>query len=254
MCLILFAHNAHPNYPLILTANRDEFYARPTGHARFWAEHPELLAGRDLQAGGTWLGITRDGRFAAVTNYREGEHSDVLHSRGRLTCDFLLSEQTASEYLQPLQEQAGDYRGFNLLLGHPGRLQYFSNRSSPAQLLSDGIYALGNGTLSDNGYKTSEGKREFRKLIAQTLDPEALLRLMKDEKQLTDDKLPDTGIGVELERLLSARFIHSEHYGTRATTLLLVHQTGRIIFIEQNYAIKGADGGPQRFEFQIEAR
>ena len=252
MCLILFAHNVHPDYPLVLAANRDEFYARPTDAAGFWKAHPELLAGRDLEAGGTWLGMSRGGRFAAITNFREGERSDTQKSRGQLTLDYLLSRVPPQLYLQQLKGRADEYAGFNLLLGDEEGLHYYGNRVTEPRCLQDGIYALGNGTLYDDWHKMHKGKDDLAHAIDGKVRPEEVLQLMRDESRPEDAYLPDTGVDLELERLLSSRFIRSEHYGTRATTVLLIDRRGNVDFLEQNYTRQGASGAVRRFRFQLE--
>lgn len=251
MCLILFAHDVHPDYSLVVAANRDEFYARPTRMAGFWPEYPQLLAGQDSQAGGTWLGITRAGRFAAITNFREGESSDARHSRGRLPLDFLLSERSAPAYLGEVEQQAAQFRGFNLVIGDPGELYYFGNRAGAPQQLDAGVHVLGNGVLNDNWHKLHKARQDLHHLLKHRVEAERLLRLMMDETRPGDSELPDTGVGLELERLLSARFIRSLRYGTRAITVILVGRNGNVRFLEQNFGREGQQGALKDFSFGL---
>lgn len=266
MCLILLALRAHPDYPLIVAANRDEYFDRPTRAAGFWPEQPQLLAGRDLQAGGSWLGINRRGQFAAVTNVRNGHDTHLRpRSRGELVTECLLSEAPLTPEAPALQQIAAhhqEYNGFNLLAGNPQCLVYASNRAqdlpaAPATFdpahasreLASGIYGLSNGGLDTPWPKVVSGKalladilqRDWQQLEARQQD---LLALLADDTQAPAPQLPDTGVGPEREAILSSRFIacHSDpasplpDYGTRASTLVLFHRSGRIHFLEQSFA------------------
>ncbi|RDE18171.1 NRDE family protein [Motiliproteus coralliicola] len=237
MCLILFAYNTDPHYRLVVAANRDEFYQRPTRRLCFWPEAPDLLAGQDLQLGGTWLGITRQGRFAAVTNFRQGRRqpSVGLLSRGQLTLDFLLGEQQPLNYLQQADPDA--YDGFNLLLADQQGLYYGSNRNdqSPKEL-EPGVYGLSNASLDTPWPKVREAREELGNLIEQgELSVDNLLKLLQHNQKPADDQLPDTGVGLEWERLLSPRFIRSEDYGTRSSLVLLQRYDGHTEVVEQSY-------------------
>jgi uncharacterized protein with NRDE domain len=258
MCLILFAYNLHPQYSLILAANRDEFYSRPTVPANFWQDAPNILAGRDLVHGGTWLGITRTGRFAAITNYRDLSSPQGSRSRGKLVSDFLQSNISVSEYIQDIKEMASKYSAFNLLVGQFNEKQntlcYFSNRSNTAFELSPGIYALSNHLLDTPWPKVESGKKALDKFISNTeeLSSEQLFEILKDERQAKDDDLPNTGIGLERERVLSPLFIKTENYGTRCSTVLMIGKKGEVIFEESDYLIN--PDLPKRFHFRIESR
>jgi uncharacterized protein with NRDE domain len=227
MCVIYFAYRHHPNYPLILAANRDEFYARPTQAARYWDDYPFIFAGRDLVAGGTWLGITRSGRFAAVTNYREMQAQRGEQSRGDLVADFLKTEEPADEYMQGVRSRGNRYSGFNLLVGeiNAGRkeMYYFSNRGEDVRNLDAGIYALSNHLLDTPWPKVASGRMRFSELISgDDISKQKLFELLADESVAEDDELPDTGIGYEREKLLSAIFIRTPIYGTRSSTVLTI--------------------------------
>ncbi|MCW9051380.1 MAG: NRDE family protein [Motiliproteus sp.] len=252
MCLILFAVNHHPSFPLILAANRDEFYQRPTRSAQFWPENPQLLAGYDYQAEGTWLGITRQGRLAAVTNIRDGiaEKRPGQRSRGLLTRDFLLSDVSAESYLQDLTQQPELYPGFNLLLVDSQGAYFLNNEENQVRQLKPGIHGLSNGTLDSPWPKLLRGKQALQSVIETQPHSEALLNLLSDRHQPLDSELPDTGVPMEWERLLASSFICSEDYGTRASSALLWRKDGEIEMVEQNYNSRGATER-NSFKFQI---
>ena len=237
MCLIFVAWQLRPDYPLVVAANRDEFYARPTAPAEFWEESPELLAGRDLEGGGTWLGVTRSGRFAALTNLRSGyAHAGDAPTRGRLVSDFLQSDATPAEYLRGLEPSAADYNGFNLLVSDDTRLHWYSNRGGAPRELAPGIYGISNHLLDTPWPKVERGKRVLEPLLASRhIDIEAILTLLADRDLASDEELPDTGVSMEFERALSAMFITSDSYGTRSSTVLLVDGSGRMDFTERSY-------------------
>ena len=242
MCLILLAHRAHPLYRLVVAANRDEFYARPTAPAAFWTDAPHVLAGRDLQGGGTWMGVTRAGRFAAVTNYREvAPPPPDAPSRGELPGGFLRGDQAPEAYLRSLEVRAGAYAGFNLLVGDGEALGYLSNRGGVARMLAPGVYGVSNALLDTPWPKVERGKAGLREVLAEggEIDPDALLRLLAESEPAPDALLPDTGVGRERERVLSSLFIASPGYGTRASTVLLVRHDGRARFVERTVTSDG---------------
>jgi len=246
MCLIVFAYKTHPDFPLIVVANRDEFYARPTRPAHFWLDHPDVFAGRDLESPepdkqGTWMGITRSGRFAAVTNFRELDFNEATakRSRGELTANFLCSATPVLEYVTTVQQQAGNYKGFNLLLWENQRLFYASNRMEQHQVLQPGIYGLSNGALDSLWPKVLHAKQQLSAQLQQSVHTEHLLTLLMNREPAADDELPRTGIDIGSERLLSPCFIQSDSYGTRASTVLLVHKNRDITFLEQNWNASG---------------
>jgi uncharacterized protein with NRDE domain len=245
MCLILFAHDAHPEYRLVVAANRDEFYARPTAPAAPWEEAPQVVAGRDLRGGGTWMGITRQGRWAALTNFRDPREFDRdAPSRGRLVGDFLLGDEPPREYLEALRPRADAFNGFNLLVGDPDSLFWFSNRApNAARRLEPGIYGLSNDLLDTPWPKVQRGKAALARLLerADAMRPEALLEVLLDRTYTADHELPDTGVGWERERMLSSLFIVSPEYGTRSSTALLVDRSGRALLVERTYD-RGAPG------------
>jgi uncharacterized protein with NRDE domain len=238
MCIILFAFNQHPKFPLILLANRDEFYNRPTEAARVWEDSPDILAGRDLVGGGTWLGVTKKGRFAAVTNYRDPLAPAGKLSRGNLVADFLKSDESSEDYLQNIQSAAREYSGFNLLVGEinarKNEIFYFSNRGAEIKKLNAGLYGLSNHLLDTPWRKVENGKSGLAKIIGQTdFRKELFFELLSDEALADDADLPDTGIGYEKEKLLSAIFIKTPVYGTRCSTVLTFDQDFRHDFEER---------------------
>jgi uncharacterized protein with NRDE domain len=251
MCLVLIGLDVHPKYSLIVAANRDEFYDRPTAPAAFWADAPSVLAGRDLKAGGTWLGVDPWGRFAAVTNYRQGEReTPAPRSRGRLVSDFLTSDIGAPEHMDRVQSDAGLYNGFNLIVGDAGQLFYYSNREGPVRMLAPGVYGLSNHLLDTPWPKVAGTKTAFAALVrAGASDPTAgLFALLSNRDRATDDQLPSTGVGSEWERLLSSAFIASDDYGTRSSSVVLVGRDGGIVFIERSFGPGGVPGAEARFE------
>jgi uncharacterized protein with NRDE domain len=255
MCLILLALDSHPDYSLIVAANRDEFYERPTAPATFWSDAPSVLAGHDLQAGGTWLGIDRRGRFAAVTNYRQGQHEPPApRSRGHLVRDFLTSSMDAEEYMRGVERDAALYNGFNLLAGDSRRLCYFSNREGRTRVLSPGVYGLSNHLLDTAWPKVISGKTALEALVRRG-EPElieALLELLSDHSRPTDDLLPRTGVGEAWERLLSSAFIASDVYGTRSSTVLLVGRNDSVTFVERTFAAGGSPGELRQVAFRMD--
>ena len=257
MCLILFAFQYHRQFPLVVAANRDEFYARPTLPAHFWQQHPNLFAGRDMQAGGTWMGITTSGRFAAVTNYREpsmdaNNNGQPMLSRGELTTDYLTTTVNAEDYLNTVLQNKTRYAGFNLLVGDEKQLLYYSNRMTHWQTLTPGIYGLSNGLLNEPWPKVESGKRELKTVLRGNVDPEPLLNILLDTTAACDKQLPDTGLGIEKERLLSSRFIRSEHYGTRASTVLIVDRQRDVVIWEQTADAQSVCQPVNKVQFQCE--
>ena len=253
MCLILFAWNAHPDYELVVAANRDEFHARPTAAASFWQDEPTVLAGRDLQAGGTWMGVSRNGRFAAITNYREPAAPEIPleRSRGVLVRDFLTSRAGPGVTAENLEHDGSQYRGFNLLLGHPGELDYVSNRGRPAETVAPGIHGLSNHLLNTDWPKIHEGRERLADIVERDdIDREALFALMTDRSPV-GGTLPGGEVPrLAPEDLVRHYFIGSPVYGTRSTTVLLIGRNGRVIFEERRFNPQGEYDGVSAFEFE----
>lgn len=221
MCLILLAWRAHPTYPLLVAANRDEFHARPAAAAAFWGDQPSILAGRDLEAGGTWMGVARNGRFAAVTNYRGAHEPRAAESRGALVSRFLLNGQTAEDYVVGVRERAERYSGFNLLVSDRGSLWWLSNRDGRPRSLGPGIYGLGN-TLLD-APEVDAAKARFAIAISSAAAVEALF-----------------------EVLAPSRIVHPL-YGTRCSTVLRQGEDG-LRYAERSFAPNGVEGDTAHFE------
>lgn len=237
MCLIVVGWQAHPDYPLIVAANRDEFYGRPTAFADFWAASPEVFGGRDLEAGGTWLGITRSGRFAAVTNVREPGAGKGRQSRGRLTQDFLAGRQTAADYMDQIDMAA--HSGFNLVVGDGRSLWYCSNRGAPPRQLAPGIYGLSNHLLDSPWPKLLTAREGFARAIGRLPDRAPLFEVLADDEIVPDTELPNTGVPLDWERRLSAIFVRSEEYGTRASTVIVQSADGSFAFDERSFGPLG---------------
>lgn len=252
MCLILFAWRQHADYPLLLIANRDEYYARPTRDAHWWDDAP-VFAGRDLEAGGTWLGIDRRGRFAAVTNVREaGGMTPGKKSRGALTQDFLAGDMPAETYLHELAPVDRDYAGFNLLLGDSQGFWYYSNRDHGIRRVDPGVYGISNGAFDEPWPKLSSGKEELAAMLNNDITAAGLMEILTDHQIAEDHELPQTGIPLDIERMLSSRFIRSPDYGTRACTVLTVDRNNRVDFSEQNFRDATHTGDLQHETFAID--
>lgn len=237
MCLILLSYQSHSEYPLLIAANRDEFYDRPATPAEFWKENPDILAGRDIQAGGTWLGVSKWGRIAMITNYREVQRFDPkAPTRGKLVSDFLTGNVPASDYLEDLRPNASAYNGFNLILGDHTGLYYFSNRTEGIFKLTPGQYGLSNHLLDTPWPKVSKSKARFLQALEQRrIDEKKLFEILSDSAPAQDEQLPDTGVGIELERMLSPVFIKSPKYGTRCSTLIYIGRHDELVFVERTY-------------------
>lgn len=240
MCLILFAHQCHRDLPLVILANRDEFLGRPTAAAAPWTENPAIIGGRDLVAGGGWFAAGSDGRWAAVTNVREGEHSPSgAPSRGWLVRDFMLGACSPADFARRLVTAGADYAGFNLLLGDSREIWFASNRQAlPAQLPA-GLYGLSNGRLDTPWPKIERGKTGLAALLASPHpEPEHGFRLLADRDSFPDQQLPATGIPLAWERILSATFIMApeQAYGTRSSTVLLRARRGQQLLVERTFA------------------
>lgn len=238
MCLIIFAYRSLPGFRLVLAANRDEFYSRPTRQVAYWDDAPGVLAGRDLKAGGTWLGITRTGRFAAITNYREvSSNREGAPSRGGLVKDFLLGNSTPHDYLKTLRDKGQAYNGFNLIVGDTKNLLYFSNKNERIWNIKPGIHGLSNHLLDTPWPKVIQGTSRFHSLVNEKIifSPEDIFSILADHSTPSNEELPNTGVGLEWEKILSPIFITSDIYGTRCSSILLWENTGQITFLERTY-------------------
>ncbi|MFJ4197155.1 NRDE family protein [Pseudomonas sp. NPDC089534] len=242
MCLIVFAWRPDHAQPLIVAANRDEFYARPSLPLARWPEAPHVHAGRDLEAGGTWLGLGAHGRFAALTNIRDPGQPPAQRSRGGLVAGFLTGELSIDDYLADVVERSAQYAGFNLLLGNANELWHFNARDSEPVMLPPGVYGLSNAGLDTPWPKLLKA----RAALSAALDdpqPERLLALLADAQPAPDAELPDTGVGRTTESLLSSVFIASQSYGTRASTALIVQADGTRRIVERSFGPFGGHLG-----------
>lgn len=252
MCLINFQFDDHPKYKLIMAANRDEFYLRPTETAHFWKDEPGLLAGRDLMQMGTWLGVTKAGRVAALTNFRDPSvpNADKI-SRGALVRNFLASDMEPRLFMESLIPQ--DYAGFNLLAGDLKQLFYYNNIDAEIQEIESGIHGLSNHFLDTPWPKVVKGNMYLERYISdnQEIRLEDLFAFLNDAEQAKEGDLPETGVGSEMERVLSSMFIRTPEYGTRSSTIVLIGHDGHVTFAERAYE-KGEVKDETVFEFDIE--
>jgi uncharacterized protein with NRDE domain len=256
MCLIVIANDIHPRYRLVLGANRDEYRDRSAEPAGFWPDHPQVLAGRDRQAGGTWLGVTTAGRLAAVTNYRD-PHQQVADppSRGRLVADYLTGTMDTPAFQALLNRDGDSYDGFNLLYGTSDQLHYFTNRGGSSGPVKPGIHTLSNHLLDTCWPKTVAARERLEALLGNSsIEAEDILAALSDPAPFADGLLPDTGIGLERERLLSPLFIAGSEYGTRSSTVILVEHDGRVFFRERSFDDRQRVTGDRQFDFRITTR
>ncbi len=267
MCLILFANDIHPEYRLILAANRDEFHDRPTAAAGPWHDHPNIVGGRDLLAGGTWLAVTPEGRWGAVTNYRDAVRPrSGSTSRGRLVVDYLAGTLSPTEYAETLRPRLNDFEGFNLLVGDEATVVYLTNRpdedeardaddpsETPAgrlEAVTPGIHGLSNHLLDTPWPKVERGRLELEVLLQRSDSPapDTLLSILLDRTYAADHDLPSAGTQLDLERALSARFIVTPEFGTRSSTALLIGRDGGVVMAERRYDAAGEVVGEGRWE------
>jgi uncharacterized protein with NRDE domain len=237
MCLILFSLNNHPTYRLVLAANRDEFYERPAELANFWEEYPNLLAGKDISAGGTWLGLTTEGKFSALTNYRDINNlKKNAPTRGNLVLNYLINQYKPEEYIDTFKGNEDSYNGFNLLLGKLDELYYYSNVSKTFLKVNNGVHGLSNAFLDSSWQKVEKGKEKLNNILKKSIiQPNQLFEIMHDKDIVADNLLPNTGVGLEWERKLSSMFIQTPKYGTRCTTIILLDKDGNLTFGEKTF-------------------
>ena len=238
MCLAVLAYETHPQYRLILASNRDEFYQRPSLPAHFWPDSPHILAGRDLQNKGTWLGITKQGKLALLTNVRDPANSRTDRpSRGEIVTRFLRDLISPEDYLEELLSTGEKYNGFNLLFGSITKLFYYCNHPQKWDILLPGIHALSNANLNTPWPKVASAQDSLQDLIRnkENIDKQDLFEILFRDKTYPLETLPQTGVGAELEKMLSPVFIYSPNYGTRSSTLLFVDYQNQVTFIEKTF-------------------
>ncbi|HSN20258.1 MAG TPA: NRDE family protein [Usitatibacter sp.] len=253
MCLIVIGWRCRPDLPLAVAANRDEWRDRPAAPAQWWNDHPRILAGRDLKAGGTWMGVTRDGRFAAVTNFRDpSDRRSTARSRGELVTQFLIARGSPAAFLASVAARAGDYNGFNLIVGDGESLWYFGSREGEARSIDPGVHGLSNHVLDEPWPKVIRGRRAMERALALDDPAPALFDLLGDAQGVPDAELPDTGVGVEWERRLASPLITGADYGTRASTVVAFAAGGEVRFEEIARAPDGSVAGRGDHRFRIE--
>jgi uncharacterized protein with NRDE domain len=253
MCLIFLSIQDHPRYKLIVAANRDEFYQRRTAAAAYWNDHPEILGGRDLEAQGTWMAMNKNGRIAMVTNYRDLRNlKSVAPSRGALVTDYLLETSSPESYLNNVASKGHEYNGYNLIVGSPEELWYNSNYKQGVEQLSPGLHGLSNHLLDTPWPKVERGLEKMKKLVtANEISSAQLFEVLFDDAIAPDNRLPDTGIGLERERALSSMFIKSPGYGTRCSTVILIDQNNSVQFSERVYDLQTFAYTQKNFDFVI---
>ena len=248
MCLLLIGYKVNVNYPIIIAANRDEFYARETKNLYFW-EQEGIFAGKDIQAGGTWLAFHRDGRFAAITNIKKKKKMDPNKlSRGLIITDFLKDTMDASHFVETLSNYCLDYQGFNLLVGSEQGLFFLNSEEAVVQRLPAGVYGISNASLDTPWPKLMLAKSLFEhEITSESPSSQQMFELLKNEQHFPDYLLPETGVGAELEKLLSTVFIKSNAYGTRSSAVILQHASGSVVFEERDHL----SGQQHILEFEI---
>lgn len=238
MCLIVFSYKTSTDYPFILAGNRDEFYKRPTKPAHIWQTDPRIIAGKDEKAGGTWLGFTETGRFAAITNYRDMNNlKENAPTRGKIVTDFLLSDKDVLTFLEGLKLQSHLYNGFNLIAGTFDRLYYLSNQKEEIEEIEPGVHVISNAFLNTPWPKSNWAKKRFEMAIDRSgYDENELLKILQNTQLYPQDELPKTGLPVEMERAVSSVFISTEDYGTRSSSIVAVDKNSKAELIELTYS------------------
>lgn len=251
MCLIFLSVKQHPAYKLIIAANRDEFYERKTAAAHFWVDHPHIVGGRDLEANGTWLAMTKSGRISMLTNYRDFTNlKSVAPSRGQLVSDYLVNDIAPEQYLRAIEPSAAQYNGFNLVVGSVEELWYYSNYRDGMTRLEKGFYGLSNHLLDTPWPKVIRGKEKMLPVLTQpTILADQLFEILLDEQRAADDLLPQTGLPLDRERALSSMFIKTANYGSRCSTVILVDQQNRVEFYERAYNTETFQFTTQVYQF-----
>ena len=238
MCISLIAHKTHPEYKLILAFNRDESHSRPTEPLGYWKDNPSILAGKDIKAAGTWLGVSRSGKFANITNYRDSRtpFKKNAPSRGQLVSHFLEGNIGTKKYLEEIQIKAQQFNGFSLIVGDSQQLYYYSNNEDKIKELSPGIYGLSNHLLDTPWSKVMKGKKMLTILMKNdSIVPEHLFQILEDKTIAEDNQLPDTGYNSEFERVASPLFVVHSNFGTRSSSVILIDKNGTVTFSEKTF-------------------
>ena len=253
MCLIFISVKHNPAYKLIVAGNRDEFYSRPTVAADYWNDAPNILAGRDLEAGGTWMGVSRSGKISMLTNYRDPQHIDPkAPSRGQLVSDFLKGDESAEEYLTKLEPHGKSFNGFNLLVGDEKELWYYSNYKEGIQKLGPGFYGISNKLLETPWPKVVRGKQKLQPLFeSPILNVDEILEALYDDTTAPLEKLPDTGLSQTRELALSSMFIKTDNYGSRCSTVMSIDKNDNLQFSERVYNTADFSHQTRTFKFHI---
>lgn len=253
MCILFTAVNQHPDYPLIIAANRDEFHRRPTAPSGFWTSYPDLLAGQDLEGKGTWMGVTRSGDIAALTNIRDNEQNPDARTRGELVVNAL-TYGNSHQFEHSLRTHRRQYNGYNLLYGHLTDLRVYNNAQDTFFTLSDGVYGLSNADIHTPWPKVTRGMRALTDYISsqKPICEDALFAILRDDVKAEDEHLPETGIGYEWEKMLSSIFIQSPDYGTRTSTLFLIDSEQQCVWQERTFSPQGTLTDIRKYAFRVE--
>lgn len=252
MCLILFAYRVVPDAPLIVAANRDEHFSRPAAPAGIWEDHPDILAGRDLLGGGTWLGVSKRGRFATITNFRDpATHRADAPTRGGLVKDFLLGEMSAKEYVDGIARETVPYNGFCLLAWDGQAFYFYSNRAPAPREIEPGIHGLPNELLDTPWPKVVRGRAGLEKLTRSAFNVDHYLALLNDTTPAPDADLPKRGRTIERERRSSPLRIVDPRYGTRCSTVLRIGADGEVDFTERRFSPEGGIAGEAHFRIKM---
>lgn len=252
MCLILFAIDEHPEFDLVIAANRDEFYNRPTLQAHVWEKPAWMIGGKDIQGGGSWLGISPNRKLAMLTNFRDPSSIDPnAPSRGALITNYFTHDEGPENYLKKIAVNGSDYNGFNLLCENESGMFYYSNYGKHVQKVNPGVHGLSNALLDDPWPKVEKGKAGLHRWIHSAGDPSALFDLLYDSEQASDESLPSTGVSLDLERSLSSMFIKTPTYGSRTSTVILRDRKGNVRFMERTYNTKDFSFSGRHFGFRV---
>lgn len=238
MCLLTIAYNKHPKYPLIIISNRDEFYDREAAPAHYWEDEPSIYAGRDLLGGGTWIGVSKSGRLAAITNYRDPSLLEIgQRSRGEIVRNFLIEKGSSTIFFEELKKTKNLYGGYNFI-GYDGeRLLHYNNILDEGGPVLPGIHSVSNASLNTPWPKVTLASEKLEKVLLLSSEEQliAFKTLLEDRTIAPDEALPNTGVGIHLERILSAQFVKMNGYGTRSSATILFDYDGIIHFSERIY-------------------